>query len=125
MNAGLNTSVKAIVFDTDEILIDSARIWRRMRAQCANARGLQWTEIYLLALNKLGVLGDEAVGIEKSANGMRALRAAGMWVVAAPCPQYPLTADMQAIAHRQIARMEHIDSQLIRDVTIKTPYSCI
>ena len=125
MNAGLNTSVKAIVFDLNGILIDSERIWSRVRAQFANARGLHWTEIYLLALNKLGVLGEEAVGIENSANGMRTHQAAGMWVVAAPCPQYPLTADMQALAHRRIASMEHIDSQLIGDMTIKMPYSYI
>ena len=231
MNAGLNTSIKAIVFDMDGILIDSEVIWSRVRAQFANERGLKWTEtdqlalmglsssqwsismhamlqlndltarqleleirgrvsnefkkelpvrkgafeavqnlvarwpialasgsprdlvelamdqtgmrstfqfmltgddvskgkpdpeIYLLALDKFGVLAHEAVGIEDSANGIRALRAAGMWVIAAPCPEYPLTPDIHTLAHIEVTGMGQIGPLLIADLISKTPYS--
>lgn len=73
-------------------------------------------EIYLRALFRLGVAGNEAVGIEDSANGIRALRSAGMWVVAAPCPEFPLSADVQALAHVEVEGMEEVDARLIAEL---------
>ena len=70
-------------------------------------------EIYQRALAQLGVRGDEAVGIEDSGNGIRALRAAGMWVVAAPCPEFALTTEVQAMAHVQVASMAEVNCSLI------------
>jgi HAD superfamily hydrolase (TIGR01509 family) len=78
-------------------------------------------EIYLLALSRLGVAGSEAVGIEDSANGIRALRSAGMWVVSAPCPEFPLSADVQALAHVEVEGMEHIDARLIAELVHQRP----
>jgi HAD superfamily hydrolase (TIGR01509 family) len=229
MTAGIGSTIKAIVFDMDGILIDSEVIWGRVREQFANERGLEWTEtdqlslmglssgqwsvrmhamlrledttareleieirrrvgiafesdlpvrkgalqaveglaahwpialasgsprdlvelamertgmrsafefmltgddvargkpdpeIYLRALSMLGVTGNEAVGIEDSANGIRALRSAGMWVVAAPCPEFPLGADVQALAHVAVDGMDHIDAGLIAELVRKRP----
>ena len=70
-------------------------------------------EIYQRALAQLGVMGDEAVGIEDSGNGIRALRAAGMWVVAAPCPEFALTAEVRALAHVQVITMGEVNCSLI------------
>ena len=70
-------------------------------------------EIYQRALSLLGVCGSEAVGIEDSGNGIRALHSAGMWVIAAPCPEFPLTPDVQVLAHLQVQDMTHIDGGLI------------
>ena len=78
-------------------------------------------EIYLCALSILGVAGNEAVGIEDSANGIRALRSAGMWVVAAPCPEFPLSADVQALAHMAVEGMDQIDARLIAELVHKRP----
>jgi HAD superfamily hydrolase (TIGR01509 family) len=78
-------------------------------------------EIYLRALSMLGVAGNEAVGIEDSANGIRALRSAGMWVVAAPCPEFPLSADVQALAHVAVEGMDQIDARLIAEWGHKRP----
>lgn len=233
MTAGIDLSIKAIVFDMDGILIDSEVIWSRVREQFASERGLQWTEqdqlalmglsssqwsvrmhemlrlrdgtardleleirrrvsiaferdlpvrkgaceaverlaarwpialasgsprdlvelamdrtgmrsafqfmltgddvskgkpdpeIYLRALSMLGVAGDEAVGIEDSANGIRALRSAGMWVVAAPCPEFPLTPDIHALAHVAVDSMEQIEPRLILELAHKKQSSCI
>ena len=83
------------------------------------SRGKPDPEIYLRALDKLGVEGHAAVGIEDSANGIRALRAAGMWAVAAPCPEYPLAPDMQALAHVEVDSMEHVGPQLVWDLAGK------
>lgn len=76
-------------------------------------------EIYLRALSILGVAGNQAVGIEDSANGIRALRSAGMWVVAAPCPEFPLSADVQALAHVAVEGMDQIDARLIAELVHK------
>ena len=78
-------------------------------------------EIYLRALSMLGVAGNEAVGIEDSANGIRALRSAGMWVVAAPCPEYPLSAAVQALAHVALDGMDQIDARLIAEWAHRRP----
>ena len=81
-------------------------------------------EIYLSALSMLGVAGHACVGIEDSANGIRALRAAGMWVIAAPCPEFPLSLDIQALAHVAVVGMEQIDASLITDLARKQSHSC-
>ena len=70
-------------------------------------------EIYLRALSRLGVAGKEAVGIEDSANGIRALRSADMWIVSAPCPEFPLSVDILALADVEVKSMEQIDARLI------------
>jgi HAD superfamily hydrolase (TIGR01509 family) len=70
-------------------------------------------EIYLRTLDRLGVKAHQAAGIEDAPNGIRALRAAGMSVVAAPCPEFPLDADVLALADVQIASLEQLTPQLL------------
>ncbi|MDE2748820.1 MAG: HAD family phosphatase, partial [Chloroflexota bacterium] len=53
-------------------------------------RGKPAPDIYLEALKQLGVAPGASLGIEDSANGLRALKAAGMFAVAAPSPDFPL-----------------------------------
>lgn len=76
-------------------------------------------EIYLRALSMLGVAGNEAVGIEDSANGIRSLRSAGMWIISAPCPEFPLSVDVQALADVEVKGMEQIDARLISGLAHK------
>lgn len=66
-------------------------------------------DIYLKALRELGVAPARAVGVEDSGNGVRALAAAGMGIVAAPMPGYALVPDVAALAAVQIASMEALD----------------
>jgi len=54
-----------------------------------------------------------AVGIEDSGNGLRALRAAGMWAVAAPCPEFPLSLGMRALAHAEVADLTALTPHLV------------
>ena len=70
------------------------------------AHGKPAPDIYLEVLRKIGVPPQEAVGIEDSGNGIRSLRAAGMGIVAAPGPEFPLAEDVLAMADVRIGSME-------------------
>ena len=63
-------------------------------------------EIYLRTLDRLGVPASRAVGIEDSANGLRALRAAGMRAIATPCPEFPLPPEALALAQAHLDSLE-------------------
>lgn len=71
-------------------------------------------DIYLLALQRIGVAPQAAVGVEDSANGLRALRAAGLAAIAAPVPAYPLSPQAQALAHLHIDSMEQLTPALLQ-----------
>jgi mannitol-1-/sugar-/sorbitol-6-/2-deoxyglucose-6-phosphatase len=73
------------------------------------AHGKPAPDIYLKALRELGVAPARAVGVEDSGNGVRSLHAAGMGIVAAPMPGYPLSPDIAAMADVQIASLEELD----------------
>ena len=77
------------------------------------AQGKPRPEIYLRTLDRLGVPAEASVGIEDSGNGLRALRAAGMWAIAAPCPEFPLSLGMRALAHAEVADLTALTPQLV------------
>ncbi len=79
-------------------------------------RGKPAPDIYLEAMAQLGVLPHVTVGIEDSANGLRSLKAAGMAAVAAPSPDFPLPAEILAIADAHIDTLEAFDLSLIRRI---------
>lgn len=62
------------------------------------ARGKPAPDVYLLALERLGVAPSAAAAVEDSAAGIRAAAAAGMCVVAVPNPHYPPAPDALALA---------------------------
>ncbi len=70
-------------------------------------------EIYLRSLQRLGTTGEHAAGIEDAPSGLRALRAAGMWAIAAPCPEFPLDAAAQALAHAHISTLHDLTPALV------------
>ena len=79
-------------------------------------RGKPAPDIYLEALKQLGVAPAVSLGIEDSANGLRALKAAGMFAVAAPSPDYPLPADVLALADAHITTLEDFTVDLVRRI---------
>ena len=79
-------------------------------------RGKPAPDIYLEALKQLGVTPAASLGIEDSANGLRSLRAAGMFAVAAPSPDYPLPDDALALAHAHISTLEDFNIELVRRI---------
>lgn len=70
-------------------------------------------DIYLRVLERIGVAPADAVGVEDSGNGIRSLHAAGMGVIAAPSPGYPLAADVRAKAGALIDSLEDFSVALV------------
>lgn len=70
-------------------------------------------DIYVAAMERLGVGPDVSLGIEDSSNGIRALKAARMIAVAAPSPDFPLTPDVLALCDAHIESLEDFTLDLI------------
>lgn len=80
------------------------------------ARGKPAPDIYLEALKQLRLSPAVSLGIEDSANGLRSLKAAGMFAVAAPSPDYPLPDDILALADAHITTLEDFTVDLVRQI---------
>jgi len=76
-------------------------------------RGKPDPEIYLKVLADLGVHPENAVGVEDSGNGIRAVHAAGMHVIAAPSPEFQLPAEIAAMADRVIHSLEEFSLEMV------------
>lgn len=76
------------------------------------AKGKPAPDIYNEALRRLNVPAARALGIEDSANGVRALHNAGMWIIAAPSPGFSLPPDVLALAHARIDSLEEFTLEL-------------
>ncbi len=83
-------------------------------------RGKPAPDIYLEALQALKVAPANSLGIEDSANGLRSLKAAGMFAVAAPSPEYPLPDDILALADAHITTLEDFTVALVRRIERKS-----
>ncbi|MDX1995317.1 MAG: HAD family phosphatase [bacterium] len=70
-------------------------------------------DIYLETLRRLGIAAEDAVGIEDSGNGIRSLKAAGMKIIAAPSPAFPLSAEVLALADVKIDSLEDLTLDLL------------
>ena len=79
-------------------------------------RGKPAPDIYLEALKALGVSPAVSLGIEDSANGLRSLKAAGMFAVAAPSPDFPLPDNVLALADAHISTLEDFTVDLVRQI---------
>lgn len=76
-------------------------------------------DIYHEALKRLGVAAEVSVGIEDSANGIRALKAAGMYAIAAPSPDFQLPPDILKLADTKIDSLEAFSTDLVNGL-VKT-----
>jgi len=79
-------------------------------------RGKPDPEIWLTAADKLGVDVTLCAGIEDSGNGIRSLRAAGVYTIAVPSPGFPLSPDVLALADRVLPSLEHFTLDLLDDI---------
>ena len=77
------------------------------------AHGKPSPDIYLRVLAKLGVAPERAVGVEDSGNGIRALAAAGMGIIAAPSPGFALAPDVAALADVHIEQLTQFCAELV------------
>lgn len=71
---------------------------------------------YLHALKLMDVAPEDAAGIEDSSNGVRALVNAGMYVVGAPMPEFPLSAEIMALCDRLIPSLDLFTPELVRSM---------
>ena len=79
-------------------------------------RGKPAPDIYLEAMKQLGVTPDVTVGIEDSSNGIRSLKAAGMYAVAAPSPDFPLSDEILNLVDAHILTLEDFTRDLIGQI---------
>ncbi len=73
-------------------------------------------DIYLEALRRLGLSPAQSLGVEDSGNGIRSLKAAGIRVIAAPSPAFPLSAELLALADAHISTLEDLKLELIAKI---------
>lgn len=79
-------------------------------------RGKPAPDIYFETARRLGVDPTHCLGIEDSANGVRALHAAGMISIAVPSPGFTLPDDVVALADRVLPSLESFSLELIRQL---------
>jgi len=82
-------------------------------------------DIWLDVLGKIGVAPEHAVGVEDSGNGIRSLHAAGMGIIAAPGPQFPLPEDVLALAGARIQHMDELSPALLRQAAEARQRRCV
>jgi HAD superfamily hydrolase (TIGR01509 family) len=79
------------------------------------AHGKPAPDIYFEAARQLGAHPSRCLGIEDSANGLRALHAAGMTAIAVPSPGFSLPPDVLALADRVLPSLEWFTPGLLKD----------
>jgi beta-phosphoglucomutase-like phosphatase (HAD superfamily) len=79
-------------------------------------RGKPSPDIYLEAARQLGIPPEQAVGVEDSANGIRALKAAGMRVIAVPGQAFPLSDEVLQLADVTLTSLEAFSIDLVQSL---------
>jgi HAD superfamily hydrolase (TIGR01509 family) len=73
-------------------------------------------DVYIAAIEALGVPARNAVAIEDSANGLRSAAAAGMRLIAVPNREFPPAADALALADVRLASLAELTPATIRSL---------
>ncbi len=110
---GLASSSNRPVIDT---VLDAAGLAECFAATVSSEevrRGKPAPDVYLEAARRLGVDATRCAAIEDSHSGIRAAKAAGMWVVAIPNPSYPPDDDSLAHADVTIRSLDELTPQLL------------
>ncbi|WP_225730287.1 MULTISPECIES: HAD family phosphatase [unclassified Nocardia] len=76
-------------------------------------RGKPAPDVYLTVTAALGVRPEVCAAIEDSSNGLRAAHAAGLRVIAAPRPEYPVAADAADLAAVTIGSLDELTDELV------------
>jgi HAD superfamily hydrolase (TIGR01509 family) len=83
-------------------------------------RGKPSPDVYLEAARRLGTPASHCAGVEDSSNGIRAVHAAGMTVIALPNPTYPPKPDALALADEVAADLDDVRTRLLARVATST-----
>jgi HAD superfamily hydrolase (TIGR01509 family) len=73
-------------------------------------RGKPSPDVYLEAARRLGVPAVECAAVEDSANGIRAAKAAGMFVIAYPNEHYPPDDEALGLADVVVAELSELEA---------------
>jgi mannitol-1-/sugar-/sorbitol-6-/2-deoxyglucose-6-phosphatase len=73
-------------------------------------------DIYIETMKRLNVTPEVSIGIEDSGNGIRSLKAAKMFAIAAPSPAFPLSNEVLELADAHISSLEEFSLDLVRRV---------
>ncbi|MEM9951100.1 MAG: HAD family phosphatase [Chloroflexota bacterium] len=79
-------------------------------------KGKPAPDIYIEAMKRLNTSPDVTLGIEDSANGIRALKAAKMYSIAAPSPDFPLPEDILNMVDAHITELTEFSLDLIKQI---------
>lgn len=85
------------------------------------ARGKPAPDIYLAAVEKLGVAPSRSAAVEDSSNGLRAAAAAGMLVVALPNRVFPPSEDALALAALTLGSLEELTPERLEAAAGSSP----
>lgn len=77
-------------------------------------RGKPAPDVYEEAARRLAVDPGHCAAVEDSENGIRAAKAAGMWVVAVPNPRYPPGDEALALADAVVGSVAELDPEAVR-----------
>jgi beta-phosphoglucomutase-like phosphatase (HAD superfamily) len=102
-----------LVIQTVMALTGLDRVFQHMVYGDDIARGKPHPDIYFEAARRLNVDPSHCVGIEDSSNGIRALHAAGMKVIAVPSPEFPLSTEILALADRHLSSLDLLTHDVI------------
>ncbi|MBL8132767.1 MAG: HAD family phosphatase [Anaerolineae bacterium] len=80
------------------------------------ARGKPAPDIYLETARRLGVDPAHCLGIEDSGNGVRALHAASMKIIAVPSPGFALSDEVLALVDLALPSLESFSLETIRSL---------
>ena len=110
---GLASSANRPLID---LVLDEAGLTKDFRVTLSTeevGRGKPAPDVYLQAAERLGVSAERCAGVEDSTNGLRALAAAGMHIVAVPNREFPPEADALALADVVISSLNELTVDVV------------
>jgi HAD superfamily hydrolase (TIGR01509 family) len=100
-----------------ELVLDLGDLRRFFRVTVSSEeveRGKPAPDVYLDAIERLGVTASDCAAIEDSRNGIRSARAAGLRVIAIPNRVFPPGADELALADVVVESLDELTPELVR-----------
>ena len=116
---GLASSAPREIIDTVMATMGIGRFFSATVSSAEVARGKPSPDVYLAAVDRLGIVASRSLAVEDSSNGVRAASAAGLTVVAVEHGEYPLSPDALVLTHsvRTTLRQVRDDIQRLLDGT--------
>ena len=110
---GLASSSNRPIID---LVLERARLAGSFQATVSSEEvphGKPSPDVYFEAARRLGVDPAGAVAVEDSTNGIRSAHAAGLRVIAVPRPDYPPSAEAQALAAAVLDSLEELTPRVV------------